>query len=252
MSEAKQCSQCMCSRQNNLYGPKSQYPQGSKQPYYEEKQSKYQEEKKSPCYYEEKKPYYDEPKKPCYEDKKPPYYEDKKPPCYEEKKPSCYEDKKSSCHEDKKPPCYEDKKPSCHEEKKPPCYKPEPKPPCYGSESKPPSKDKYPYPIYDEDRKYQGTTSIKACESINYHKARVSIPVEIKPFSEIGPVCAKCNGRPQIIPGDIECYKHSDKCCKFIISQEVTVAIPVEFGAKTIVGDEYIECMTITNDKDKL
>ena len=235
MSEAKQCSQCMCSRQNNLYGPKSQYPQGSKQPYYEEKQSKYQEDKKPPCY-EDKKP-------PYYEEKTPPCYEDKKPSCHEDKKPPYYEDKKPSCHKDKKPPCYEDKKPSCHEDKKPPCY---------GSESKPPSKDKYPYPIYDEDRKYQGTTSIKACESINYHKARVSIPVEIKPFSEIGPVCAKCNGRPQIIPGDIECYKHSDKCCKFIISQEVTVAIPVEFGAKTIVGDEYIECMTITNDKDKL
>ncbi len=94
--------------------------------------------------------------------------------------------------------------------------------------------------------------SMKACDTVNFHKSKVSVPVEIEPFAKVGQISTKCHGKPIIIPGDLCDHNKCDKTCKFVITQEITVAIPISFGAKTVIGDEVIECMMITNDGDEL
>ncbi len=127
---------------------------------------------------------------------------------------------------------------------------PKPKPPYPEPEPKPPHPPKPP--CSKPMQSIAEVITMKACETVNYHKSKVSVPVEIKPFAKVGQISTKCNGEPRIIPGEMPSHEKSDRCCKFIITQEVTVAIPIAFGARTAVGDEIVQCMLVTNDEEEL
>ena len=128
---------------------------------------------------------------------------------------------------------------------------PEPKPPYPGPEPKPPYPPQPPCPR-PHVQSISEVITMKACETVNYHKSKVSVPVEIEPFATVGQITTRCNGAPIITPGEPHGCEHSDHCCKFVITQEVTVAIPIAFGARTAIGDEIVECMLVTNDENEL
>lgn len=130
---------------------------------------------------------------------------------------------------------------------------PRPKPP-YPPPSEPGSKPPYPlqslHPMQPTQTILE-VISMKACDTVNFHKSKVSVPVEIEPFAKVGQISTKCQGKPIITPGEICDHNKCDKTCKFVITQEIVVAIPISFGAKTIIGEEVIECMMISNDEDE-
>ena len=74
------------------------------------------------------------------------------------------------------------------------------------------------------------------CEKIINQKADVSVPIDIKPTAVVGKIQAECIGEPQIT---------NDKCkelCGIIITQTLSVKIPIKFNVSTNVGESKINC----------
>ncbi len=82
----------------------------------------------------------------------------------------------------------------------------------------------------------------EVCPSLGFQDVVVGVPVEIKPFAQIGKVKTECVGKPIIKRGSTMCEGKSKETCKFTISQKVRVEVPVMFGAKTEIGEARIDC----------
>ena len=80
------------------------------------------------------------------------------------------------------------------------------------------------------------------CPALGFQEAKVSVPVEIKPFAEVGRVKFECVGKPVIHRGTKECKGKERETCKFTISQKIRVEVPVAFSAKTEIGPAMIDC----------
>jgi len=77
--------------------------------------------------------------------------------------------------------------------------------------------------------------SIITCEKTVHQKAKVSLPLLIKPFVVAGKIKSKCCGNPKV---SIDCKDN----CSYVITQEICVEIPLKFGVFTAVKDEFVEC----------
>ncbi|MDK2802996.1 MAG: hypothetical protein KFW09_06485 [Oscillospiraceae bacterium] len=73
--------------------------------------------------------------------------------------------------------------------------------------------------------------------SIGYQKASVCVPVTVIPFANVGDTSTFCCKDPIIQPGTIKCEGEINGTCSFTISQEICVAVPINFGAISKVGD---------------
>ncbi|MDR0905232.1 MAG: hypothetical protein LBN00_03505 [Oscillospiraceae bacterium] len=90
---------------------------------------------------------------------------------------------------------------------------------------------------YSHDSSYSVT-----CPTTVEKRAIVSVPASIKPFAVIGPIEACCGGEPAVTPG-WNPIGHKNCSCDFTVSQEISVRIPICFGADIIIGDVYAECV---------
>ena len=80
------------------------------------------------------------------------------------------------------------------------------------------------------------------CPVMGYQDVMVGIPVEIRPFAEVGRVKTECVGKPIIRRGVAECEGKPKQTCKFTISQKLRIEVPVAFGARTEIGQAKIDC----------
>lgn len=82
----------------------------------------------------------------------------------------------------------------------------------------------------------------QTCPAIGYQSASICVPVTVTPFAQTGATVTKCCGSPVVTPGREVCGGLKNGSCFFTITQDICVAVPVEFGAVATVGDSYVTC----------
>ncbi len=82
----------------------------------------------------------------------------------------------------------------------------------------------------------------QTCPTIGYQSASICVPVTVTPFAKTGATMTKCCGAPVVVPGNATCAGTRGGSCVFTLSQDICVAVPVEFGAVASVGDTYVNC----------
>ena len=90
------------------------------------------------------------------------------------------------------------------------------------------------------EKTYMHRTDI--CPVLGYQEVKVGVPVEVKPFAEVGKVKTECIGKPEIEKDSFTCNGKIKETCRFTISQKIRIEVPVSFGAKTEVGQARVEC----------
>lgn len=86
------------------------------------------------------------------------------------------------------------------------------------------------------------------CEATGFQKASVCVPVTVTPFAIAGTPKTFCCGAPVITSGTDVCKGTVNGSCKFTMTQEVCVKVPVEFGARTVVGNPSVDCKDATSE----
>ena len=82
----------------------------------------------------------------------------------------------------------------------------------------------------------------QTCPSVGYQSASICVPVTVTPFAQAGATLTKCCGAATVTPGITPCSGLKNGACSFTISQDICVAVPVEFGAVATVGDTFVSC----------
>ena len=82
----------------------------------------------------------------------------------------------------------------------------------------------------------------QTCPAVGYQSASICVPVTVTPFAQAGITTTRCCGDPVITQGREVCGGVKNGSCFFTITQNICVAVPVEFGAVATVGDSYINC----------
>lgn len=85
-------------------------------------------------------------------------------------------------------------------------------------------------------------TSYPKCPAVGYQPLTVCVPVTITPFAKARPTTIYCCGDPIIIPGCDHCEGTVNGRCTFTLSQNICVAVPVDFGATSTVGAASVKC----------
>lgn len=71
----------------------------------------------------------------------------------------------------------------------------------------------------------------QTCPAVGYQSASICVPVTVTPFAQAGITTTKCCGDPVVTPGREVCGGVKNGSCFFTITQDICVAVPVEFGA---------------------
>ena len=82
----------------------------------------------------------------------------------------------------------------------------------------------------------------ETCPVLGFQDVTVGVPVEIKPFAQVGKIKTECMGKPVVKRGTTNCEGKPGQICKFTVTQKIRVEVPVVFGARTKVGEASIEC----------
>lgn len=82
----------------------------------------------------------------------------------------------------------------------------------------------------------------QTCPAIGYQSASICVPVTVTPYAKAGKTYTRCCGDPVVTPGKNTCGGTKNGICSFTISQDICVAVPVEFGANATVGDSFVNC----------
>lgn len=88
----------------------------------------------------------------------------------------------------------------------------------------------------------------QTCPAVGYQSASICVPVTVTPFAQTGSTVTKCCGTPTITQGRDICGGVKGGSCLFTISQDICVAVPVEFGAVASVGDTFVTCNGVSDD----
>ena len=80
------------------------------------------------------------------------------------------------------------------------------------------------------------------CPAVGYQSVSVCVPITVTPYAKTGATVTKCCGNPVVTPGRNICGGLKNGSCFFTISQDICVAVPVDFGAIATVGDTYVAC----------
>ena len=76
------------------------------------------------------------------------------------------------------------------------------------------------------------------CCKIGYQYADISIPVEIKPKAIVGKIETECCGEPTVVCSENIC----ENSCEVIVTQRVSIKIPICYKVLTCVGESKINC----------
>lgn len=85
-------------------------------------------------------------------------------------------------------------------------------------------------------------TENQTCPTVGYQAATVCVPVTIEPYATAGATKTKCCGNAIVVSGATPCGGVKNGTCSFTISQNICVAVPVDFGANAVVGEAYVDC----------
>jgi len=85
------------------------------------------------------------------------------------------------------------------------------------------------------------------CSATGQREIEMCLPVDVKPFANVGPIKVKCCGRSVIGPIDF-CKDTPSVPCSFSIFQRICVEVPVEFGAEVETEDLHITCIDVGPD----
>lgn len=94
----------------------------------------------------------------------------------------------------------------------------------------------------------------ETCPAEAFVPATVCAPVTVTPFVNPLPTTTFCCGDPIITPIDPEdpepptCPGVQNGVIRFLITQDICVRVPVEFGATTDVGDPFVQAGTPTEE----
>ena len=88
----------------------------------------------------------------------------------------------------------------------------------------------------------------QTCPAIGYQSASICVPVTVTPFAKAGTTITKCCGNAVVTPGKVPCEGIKNGACSFTISQDICVAVPVEFGAVATVGETFVNCNDASSD----
>lgn len=88
----------------------------------------------------------------------------------------------------------------------------------------------------------------QTCPTVGYQSASICVPVTVSPFAKTGATFTKCCGAPVVMPGKVICAGEKNGSCVFTITQDICVAVPVEFGATATVGDTFVSCNAASAD----
>lgn len=88
----------------------------------------------------------------------------------------------------------------------------------------------------------------QTCPTVGYQSASICVPVTVSPFAKTGATFTKCCGAPVVMPGKVTCAGEKNGSCVFTITQDICVAVPVEFGATATVGDTFVSCNAASAD----
>lgn len=85
----------------------------------------------------------------------------------------------------------------------------------------------------------------RGCPVVGYQRTTVCVPVSVTPFARVGTPITNCWGDPVVTAGDV-CPRNGG-VCRFTISQQICVAVPVEFGARAVAGTPSVQCGEASN-----
>lgn len=88
----------------------------------------------------------------------------------------------------------------------------------------------------------------RTCPAVGYQKISICVPVNVTPFAKTGNTITKCCGDAVVVPGEKPCPGKKNGVCSFTIHQTICVEVPVEFGATSMVGDTYVDCLAASSD----
>ena len=81
-------------------------------------------------------------------------------------------------------------------------------------------------------------------------QANISVPVTVKPIINARKAVAYCCGDPVLVKNDNDaCCRHTE--CRFIISQNICIDIPIEFSVDAVINGAYIDCRASDDDKEE-
>ena len=87
------------------------------------------------------------------------------------------------------------------------------------------------------------------CTAMGYQTANVCLPVTVTPYARPGTPRTYCCGTPIVTPGVSVCPGERMGSCAFTVSQQICVAVPVEFGADILLGEHSVECLGASEDE---
>ncbi len=85
---------------------------------------------------------------------------------------------------------------------------------------------------------------VQTCVATAYQPSTVCVPVTVTPFVLPGDTTTVCCGPPTVTSGTAPCPGVENGSCTFTITQSICVAVPIEFGANSVVGDPFVQCGT--------
>ena len=87
----------------------------------------------------------------------------------------------------------------------------------------------------------------RTCPTVGYQKLYICVHVSVTPFAKTGNTITKCCGDAVVVPGEKPCPGKKNGTCSFTIIQTICVEVPVEFGATSMVGDTYVDCLAASS-----
>ena len=91
-----------------------------------------------------------------------------------------------------------------------------------------------------------GIMENQTCPTVGYQAASICVPVTVTPYANAGATVTKCCGEATVIPGRQICAGVKNGTCSFTLSQNICVAVPVDFGASATVGEAFVECLGLS------
>lgn len=88
------------------------------------------------------------------------------------------------------------------------------------------------------------------CPATAYQRARVCVPVAVRPFATPLATTTVCCGDPVIAPLPTIpplCPGTLNGACTFTLTQDICIEVPVEFGANTRVGGPFVQCGRVSD-----
>lgn len=88
----------------------------------------------------------------------------------------------------------------------------------------------------------------ETCPAVAFVPFTVCAPVTVTPFVNKLPTTTFCCGSPTVTPGPATCAGVENGSASFIITQDICVRVPVEFGANSNVGNPFVQAGDATDE----